>query len=426
MSLTTVNTNLFPDLSFTPSQVQLSKKISRKTEDWTFAKKELSKRKASANARLIYFERQLQRLESTAVVASRREKTSFEHKKKDNKRGECQKAKTSKKTKNTNKKRKRNTDNSDNKDVEEDTSKIKPKDQIPIVTFFNTVDMYARPFREEDHQFLLNKLTEAEDRKTYEIPALGRHWEDSRDEEPYNSDRGYHSDEIVEVEALGLGTISHGPLTNRLFSAFMAETTDFDIAKLGNKADKEVNGHNEKKELFIPLKHEEIGNIDEKLKLELQYVGILEKDEDLNVLKEQPVVATTNTNQNGRDDDEVKNRLIELQEALRKQSQVNVTRISKIIPELSKHMAYNQFNDILDQLDKQMEDSFAVRFNLTKTPKKKKPANTEEPESNLTRRQRYTEKIGRLFNPEEFMLPTESIFDEDEDIPMSNEELMHN
>ncbi|CAG8701770.1 10324_t:CDS:2, partial [Ambispora leptoticha] len=339
-----------------------------------------------------------------------------------NKSKQKSKAKTSKKTKNTNKKRKRNTDNSDNKDVEEDTSKIKPKDQMPIGQFFNKVDEYARPFREEDHQFLLNKLAEAEDRKAYEIPPLGRHWEDSRDEEPYNSDRGYHSDEIVDVETLGLGTISHGPLTSRLFSAFMTETIDFDITKFESKAEKEVNGHNEKKEPLTPFKIEEIGNIDERLKLELQYVGLLEKDEELSSMqKEQPVVATTNTTQNGGDDDQVKKKLIELQESLRKESQINVTRISKIIPRLCKHIAYNQFNDILDQLDKQMEDSFAVRFNLTKTPKKKRPANTEEPESNLIRRQRYTEQIGQLFNPEEFMLPTESIFDEEENISTSNE-----
>ncbi|CAG8766286.1 6_t:CDS:1, partial [Ambispora leptoticha] len=100
MSFTTVNVNLFPDPTFTPPTVQLSKKISRKTEvgDWTFAKRELNKRKGNANARVQYFERQLQKLESVvgpgsaslmsaAVVTSRREKTSFEHKKKDNKRG---------------------------------------------------------------------------------------------------------------------------------------------------------------------------------------------------------------------------------------------------------------------------------------------------------------------------------------------------
>ncbi|CAG8537453.1 11402_t:CDS:2 [Ambispora leptoticha] len=442
MSFTSVNTSLFPSVTYTLPSKQLANLLPQKTnnesKEWTQAQKEVEDRVRSAIQRVNYYQWQNQKLElvagksgvthnsasvtttavDTATTATRRDKISI---KRHTRRtpGTCAcfllslrvlvKEKTF--TKNTKKKRRRNTDKYDDKNV----SKIKPKDQISYNTFMSMIDNHARPFQEENHQFLVNKIAEAEDPKAYEIPPLGKHWENAQE-----GDQACPSEDVVDLEDLGLDNISHGPLTNRLFSALMTEATDFDISKLGNCKDKEFNENQGESERIIPSNQ---NILDERLKLELQYVGLLDKDEDLSLLfviervgtieniNEVSSFSSTTQNEKG---DEVKDRLIELQESLKVQSKINVNRISKIMPKLQRHIAYNQFTAFIDQLDKQIEEGYAARYNLTKTTKKKKPINSQNLESNITRRQKYMGQIGRLFKPEEFMVPNKSIFDDDE------------
>ncbi|CAG8514054.1 3425_t:CDS:2 [Ambispora gerdemannii] len=402
MSITSVNTSLFSGLAHTLPSNQLANLIPQKTNnksgEWMQAQKEVENRVTSANQRVSYYQWQNQKLDLVAgksnattqsgvnavpiatglvTTATRRDKISIKQRTRRTPASSREKIFT----KNTKKKRRRNTDKYEDKNAE-DASKIKPKDQIPYNTFMSMIDGYARPFQEENHQFLINKMAEAEDPKAYEIPPLGKCWEDARES---NSDRVYQSEDIVDLDALGLGKISHGPLTNQLFSALMTESTEFDISKFGNGKDKEVDRSQGESEHITPSNPTATDVLDERLKLELQYVGLLDKDEDLSLLNE--ISSFTSAAQNEKDDDEVKNRLIELQESLK------INLISKLKKATRRAMQ-----------------------NLTKTSKKKKPINTQNLESNITCRRKYTEKIGRLFKPEEFMAPNESIFEEIEEM----------
>ncbi|KAI8100175.1 histone acetyltransferases subunit 3-domain-containing protein [Halteromyces radiatus] len=71
-----------------------------------------------------------------------------------------------------------------NNDV--DFVRVKPKDQVPILTFWTYLEPYFRPVTEEDRDFLLQKN---DDSKPYLIPPLGQHYLETWAEE----DRGLPS-----------------------------------------------------------------------------------------------------------------------------------------------------------------------------------------------------------------------------------------
>ncbi|KAG9304166.1 hypothetical protein G9A89_019728 [Geosiphon pyriformis] len=314
--------------------------------------------------------------------------------------------KNSKKKGNANQK-KRKLNKKAEEPVEEDFSRIKPKDQTLIGTFWNAVDLYAKPLSEGDQQYLEKLLDQSYNHKFYEIPPLGRHWEDTKVDDDLLSDRGEPFDEVIDEDSLG-PELKYGTLSSRLLTGLISEKSEIDVRTLGDNVEKEVNGFNSMKENTSSFP--QLGNLEDSLKAELQFAGIFSEEEDLSQLAPpSPIPHPV-----GETNDEVLGKLIGLQEALKQQAKVNQTRLSKLISKIPDHIAYRQFSDLMDQLDKDIEDSYVARFMPAKAKKKKQAV----PDFRycLERRKRFEENIGTIFNPEEFQLPTASIFAEDLEI----------
>jgi transcriptional adapter 3 len=101
----------------------------------------------------------------------------------------------------------------------------------------------------------------------------------------------------------------------------------------------------------------DLGAFEERVKMELRYLGIIGEDEGVQVpAREQMAVS-------GRDD-EICRELMEAQEKLKVVMMKNNARKDKVAEVVKKWMAYQEFNSILDEGDKQIEIVYARRYVL--------------------------------------------------------------
>lgn len=175
--------------------------------------------------------------------------------------------------------------------------------------------------------------------------------------------------------------------------------------------------------------------LEERLKRELQYVGIymnMPKDEN-NPTGGDPDWLT------GREDDEISAELRELQSSLKQVTAKNQNRKKILVPLIKRQLAWQEYSSILEDLDKQIDQAYIKRIRVPKKRKKHHTGNmgvntgtasqlAQQKAANsslkalLDKRQRWINKIGPLFGPPELMkrLPKKSIFsnmdqDEEED-----------
>ncbi|KAI7908062.1 uncharacterized protein BX663DRAFT_464577 [Cokeromyces recurvatus] len=180
-----------------------------------------------------------------------------------------------------------------------DFVRVKPKDQIPILTFWSSLDPHFRPLAEEDRQFL---LASEEDEQFYKIPPLGRHYADVWSENEsvstlINPTRlGNRSalkhkylglDQSFVKEHLFCENISCGQLTERLLSSLVTEPChDEEITDLED----EINDYDEhesdltmeknyKNSQLYATPSEDVVKFEENLKRELRYVGLFGEDD---------------------------------------------------------------------------------------------------------------------------------------------------
>ncbi|KAK9712830.1 Transcriptional regulator, variant 2 [Basidiobolus ranarum] len=238
------------------------------------------------------------------------------------------------------------------KDVEEDYPTAKIANQIPIQTYWNYIESFFRPITEEDIAFLEERGDETE---PYIVPPLGRNYleawaEEERklvpqfDDIPQTPTKYDHMDVVRRDDSseFSVEDLACGPLTERIICALIQENL-INPQEYLNDEDSDSNTED------IPqneIYSSELADMEERLKRELRYIGIL-GDEDIDW--------------NAREDDEISSNLRNLQKELRDQVKVNNLRKEKLLGISTEHLACQEYLQILEELDKQIEQSYIKR-----------------------------------------------------------------
>ncbi|KAJ3203837.1 Transcriptional regulator [Entophlyctis luteolus] len=355
-----------------------------------------------------------------------------------------------------------------------------PPNQIPFTQFFTFVDsQYFRPLTDEDFAFL---DASPDDITPFIIPRLGRHYTEQWDAEERSlpppstpqqeyglyslgtpmlsmgsatgaiaTPRGY---EQIDDTVYG-GDLFIGPLAERLLATLGEEGVEYlgadelGICRSGEGGGGVGVGNGE--DLVVPTvggagivssaaggdaivvapcrTTTDVMMLDERLKNELRFLGIIGEDE---------------TDGKETENDEICKELRMLQSELREQVAENTKR-KQIIKELaSYHRGWEQYNGVLDAISKQIESDYLKRFvdfclqNLLFPPahseqrqnpnKKKKPSKLvpsvsagmtgnkihggihDSTMDNIRKRRMLMESIGVLFPYERVTIPSESVY----------------
>ncbi|KAI9474620.1 histone acetyltransferases subunit 3-domain-containing protein, partial [Coemansia mojavensis] len=285
---------------------------------------------------------------------------------------------------------------------QDDFSRVKVTNQVPIQTFWASLEPYFRNITDEDLAFLENT---SEDQETFVIPKLGKFYAYKWAEEESRMNSSAAGDSL----AMSLDTTQLAPLTERIISALVAERLILNEGKAQSEAgDSNYDAfgidYSVKEEEEIELRQRMlnggIASFEERLKRELQYIGILDDDD---------------VDWDNRQDDEVCVTIRALQRQLREQKKINSMRKARLLPIAKEHIGYQEYTQVIDELDKQVEQCYIKRHRQTKSRKRKSaPVKTVSLSDNavnaLERRSRVIDAIGHLFPPEKFALPTESIY----------------
>lgn len=264
-----------------------------------------------------------------------------------------------------------------------DFSNAKPANQVHFSTFQTYAEPYIRPFTEEDVAF----LKERGDRVTpYLIPARGPRgykeiWaaEDGMDgvapprkQEP-NPNEARGSMEDMNDDTAETDEISLGPVMNRLLSILRpspstnskkepVEDIDGDTSMLNGDADQTAPGaapttaiEDTKPTTCLPpdaprppnLPQLDYAEIESRAIQELRHIGFLGPND-------MPDLASHN-------DDEVAARLRTLQHELRRVSRINNMRKARVLELTEERMAMQEYSNIADDLDNQVNAAYLKR-----------------------------------------------------------------
>ncbi|KAF9429560.1 Transcriptional regulator [Entomortierella beljakovae] len=303
-------------------------------------------------------------------------------------------------------------------EVQEDFSKVKVANQVAIQTFWASMDPFFRPFLESDRTVL------EEDGDTVTpllIPPLGRHYLDVWAEEdrallPFDGFESRRSSvDLPKDPALSRNTVynqpfelteenidqdevSCGPLTERIICSLIAE----DVVEPNEiKQDEEQETPSTSTETANQSNTRNYAELEERIKRELRYIGLLGNEE---------------IDWDAREDDEISITLRSLQKELRDVMKVNKSRKQRLLGLVNNHLAYQEYNTILDDLDKQVEQGYLKRFRMTKSKKKKTSTPkslSENALSAMDRRRRFVQGVGPIFPAENYTIPTKSIYQEE-------------
>ncbi|KAF7721188.1 Transcriptional regulator, partial [Apophysomyces ossiformis] len=331
--------------------------------------------------------------------------------------------------------------NNNNNDV--DFVRVKPKDQIPLMTFWSAIEPYFRPITEEDREFLMSK---GDSTQPYVIPPLGCYYEEVWAEEDRNLPPGHrpsssrqssydhaaHSADRVKYlgsnvpltdDYLLSEDLSCGRLTERLLSSLVPEaaigpldrSTDEGESDEITSLDTMVDTENDfEGRTIVELSNAPPGGIvefEERLKRELRYSGLFGEDE---------------VDFNAREDDQICAELRRLGRELKEQVKMNEFRKGRLLKVVDCQLQYDQYRQVLDELDSQIEQCYLKRFRIQKSKKRK---TTSAPRSTLSenavyameKRKMWINNLGRIFNDKNVVMPTRSIYEESkEDEPASS------
>ncbi|KAL8729010.1 MAG: hypothetical protein Q9166_005011 [cf. Caloplaca sp. 2 TL-2023] len=342
---------------------------------------------------------------------------------------------------------------------DKDFSNAKPANQVNANTFQAYIEPYLRPLTEEDMAF----LKERGDRVTpFTMPRRGKrhytevwaeedgqfsldHNRNGEDKLPPNQPRGnleQMNDEIAETDQ-----ISNGPMLNRLLSTMRFEnrpspsddrpngnaTTNGDVPMTNGITNGDTNGTAEPDDSSQPTKTSALppathmpesnlpswrsstlkmdaATVDDRLRQELRYIGFLGPDSE--------------PDYDAHYDDEVAERLRTLQEELRRVSLENGARKARILELANERMAYQEYATICEDLDGQVQQAYLKRTRTLGKNKKNakrpggagggshavygadgsagvsKPAIGDLARQLMTRRQKWVDMIGPVFDEE--------------------------
>ncbi|KAJ1827656.1 Transcriptional regulator [Coemansia sp. RSA 2599] len=315
--------------------------------------------------------------------------------------------------------------------VQDDFSRVKVSNQVPIQTFWTSLEPYFRNITDDDIAFLESSRDSQE---SYVVPKLGKFYAQKWAEEEvshypdhmHNSKTKYTAKHLLSADSrlraaypdksfsgadlidsdLSLNAVRLAPLTERIISALVAER--FVLQDAGNAESEDSGAFDSKSDSRLDVSHISTNgdavSLEDRLKRELRYIGILDEEE---------------INWEDRQDDEVCATLRALQRQLREQVKINEMRKERLLPIAKEHIGYQEYTQVIDELDKQVEQSYLKRHRLTKSRKRKSTsvktvALSDNALNAMDRRRRVINAIGHLFPAEKFDLPEQPIF---EDIP---------
>ncbi|KAJ3345783.1 Transcriptional regulator [Kappamyces sp. JEL0680] len=212
--------------------------------------------------------------------------------------------------------------------------------------------------------------------------------------------------EYVEVDdTVYDGEVHLGPLSERLVSSFIKEgvvpdSVDEDEDPLTSTTNKTVQ-----------RTKTDLAMVEERLKGELIHVGLITQEQ----------VAT-------QEENDITRLLAATQESLRQQMEINFSRKQALLRIAEEYMAYQEYNTLLDDINKTVEAAYTKRFkNVAKSKPKKergKFPSTLLPQARgmsnetimqiLDSRKRLIEDVGQpYFPPAKFQAPKDTIYGQD-------------
>ncbi|KAI9497599.1 histone acetyltransferases subunit 3-domain-containing protein [Zychaea mexicana] len=390
-----------------------------------------------------------------------------------------------------------------------DFVRVKPKDQVSVLTFWSAMEPYFRPLTEDDRKFLLEK---GDDVKPYLLPPLGRHYIETWAEEenapvpqrgrsnspaatrregssgPHNKDHGESSSSSSSTAATAMnGTgptaaaagaggeagatgidakepdpiperarylkpgepltddylltedLSCGSLAERLLSSLVIEdmvditelkdlitledaaTTDGGDSDDVDDMDVDSVSSSEGGRTVVELSNdpsEDIVDFEERLKRELRYAGLF-SDADIAW--------------NAREDDDICAELRRLGRELKDQVSVNDFRKKRLLEVVDRQLQYEQYRNVLDTYDAQVEQCYMKRFRIQKSKKRKATAPkamlSENAVNAMDKRRTWINGLGPIFKDKNIVMPSKSIyrddFDDDENPEMDDNSDYH-
>lgn len=234
-----------------------------------------------------------------------------------------------------------------------DFVRVKPKDQIPILTFWSAIDPYFRPLTEDDRNFLLPK---EDQEKYYTIPPLGRHYLDVwlEEELPMNHHMKPPQQSVTMMNQpitdhdLIRQDVTCGPITERLLSSLIVQDQD---VKEDEEEEEEEEEEEDDDDDIVDNEEEVVADIhqfEERLKRELEYVGLFNEEEDVDW--------------NYKEDDEICTELRATARELREQFTINEERKKRLLSVVDEQLQYEQYRHVLDNLDIQVDQCYLKRF----------------------------------------------------------------
>ncbi|KAJ8325756.1 Transcriptional regulator [Batrachochytrium dendrobatidis] len=325
-----------------------------------------------------------------------------------------------------------------NLDGDFSTSKA-PPNQVPIAQFWAFFEQYYRNMTEDDLRALSQK---GDDVTPFLIPPLGIHFteqwhaEDQRIfamfEEGATNPSLMANREYIEIdEVIFEGDMMLGTLSERLMSALVQEGVVPDIKFTDDDDDMGGTGTGNKvgngpTKTFLSgaasalgltgttasasaaaAKHRaraDLAVFEDRLRLELGFLGLID--------------APDSEGAENVQDDEIFSELRTKQEELREQMAMNSRRKKRVHDIAEKWMGWQEYNGLLDEINKNLEQGFAKRLKSGKSRKGKKQIKDHRPVSEsllsaLESRKKLIHGVGDVFFPvDKFLPPTESIFNQ--------------
>ncbi|KAI8091854.1 histone acetyltransferases subunit 3-domain-containing protein [Thamnidium elegans] len=326
---------------------------------------------------------------------------------------------------------------------EVDFVRVKPKDQVPIATFWAALEPYFRSLTEEDRAFLLEK---SDNNKPFLIPPLGQHYREQWAEEDQAVGFGSHTrspsrqgldhppppppptpltphhklkylqNEITD-ENLLQDDIGSGTLTERLLSSLVQEelldpseakstqnqSDDNDDPMSDIETERQAKHHGRTIVELSSDPTDEIVSFEERLRRELRYAGLF-ADDDIDW--------------NAKEDDEICAELRTLGREFKEQVKINDFRKKKLLQVVDTQLQFEQYRQVLDTLDSQVEQGYMKRFRLQKSKKRKttgpKTMLSENAVFAMDKRKTWINALGGIFKDKNLIMPTKSIYPQDE------------
>lgn len=344
---------------------------------------------------------------------------------------------------------------------DQDYTRAKPPNQVQFSTFATAIEPYFRPFSEEDVSVLLQQsiplgatgaplYATGKDAEIspYLVPPLGPPYTDawaaedveagiaagnaassSRFSPPPKTELGDiepkgKSEDLID-DVLENSDISCGPLASRLLSALLPDPNKKEIKEEPTEENTPASSSPPQSPLINPswkvaTAKGDYLTLEQRLKREFTYVGIMDvnkkkqgkrfakRDDEMDLMDD---LDDDENNEDleidwvhGREDDEICQQMRVLQKKLRQVHKTNQARKRILLPIVKEQMAYQEFRQILEDLDKQVDQAYTKRLRNPKSKKKNKANGAAPPQERpglrvlLDKRNRWIDKIGPVFS----------------------------